>query len=213
MFDLTHVDEYGKARKADVSDKETPPRAVFLDLQGTLGGDGLGDIREFAFYPCAVPALRLLNRCGLLKIVLTNQSHIAKGLFTYQQYEEWVVELQGELSDAGAGLDAIYCCPHRAPDICACQKPKLGMLHQAQRNFGMALDKCFVVGDMGSSDMLLAHAAGCKSVLVLTGAGESSLNEFRHTWAAVEPDFIAADVLQAAEWIERQVEKEANVYV
>lgn len=179
--------------------------AVFLDLQGTLGGDGLGDILDFTFYPCAFPALRLLKQIGLLTIVVTNQSHIAKGLLTYQEYEERVKELQEGLDTAGAGIDGIYCCPHRTPNTCACQKPKLGMLHQAQREFGMVLRECFVVGDMGSSDMLMAHAAGCKSVLVLTGVGESSLNEFRHTWATVEPDFIATDVLQAAEWISKQV--------
>ena len=186
-------------------------RAVFLDLQGTLGGDGLGDILDFTFYPCTVPALRLFKQTGLLTIVVTNQGHIEKGLLTYQQYEERVKQLQEELDIAGVSIDAVYCCPHRTPNTCACQKPKLGMLHQAQQEFGMALHECFVVGDMGSSDMLMAHAAGCKSVLVLTGVGESSLNEFRHTWAAVEPDFVAADVLQAAEWIGRQVAKEADI--
>lgn len=104
-------------------------------------------------------------------------------------------------------VDAVYCCPHRTPDICTCQKPKIGMLCQAQKEFGMVLDECFVVGDMGSSDMLMAHAAGCQSVLVLTGVGESSLNEFRHTWAVMEPDFIAADVLEAAHWIGEQVKE------
>jgi D-glycero-D-manno-heptose 1,7-bisphosphate phosphatase len=205
MTDLTHTDEHGKARKAHVFGENTTRRAVFLDLQGTLGGDGLGDILDFAFYPCAIPALRLFNQIGLLIIVVTNQSHIAKGLLTYQEYEERVKELEGELEAVGVSIDAIYCCPHRTPDTCACQKPKLGMLHEAQREFGMALRECFVVGDMGSSDMLMAHAAGCKSVLVLTGVGESSLNGFRHTWAAAEPDFIATDVLQAAEWIGEQV--------
>ncbi len=186
-------------------------RAIFLDLQGTLGDDGLGDIREFTFYSCAFPALRLLNEIGMLNVVLTNQSHIAKGLFTYQQYEERVKELLEELAQAGVGIDAIYCCPHRDSDACACQKPKLGMLYEAQQEFEINLSKSFVIGDMGSSDMLLAHTAGCKGVLVLTGVGESSLNEFRHTWADVEPDFIAADVLQAADWISRQVRKEQSV--
>ena len=56
--------------------------AVFLDLQGTLGGEGLDDIRNFSFFPSAPPAIRLLNESGLPAIVLTNQSHIAAGLFT-----------------------------------------------------------------------------------------------------------------------------------
>ncbi|HLK56643.1 MAG TPA: HAD-IIIA family hydrolase [Chthonomonadaceae bacterium] len=178
-------------------------QAVFLDLQGTLGGEGLGDILDFTFYPCALPAVRMLNQNGLLAIVVTNQSHIAKGRFTYNQYEERAAQIQQELIRNGAHLDAIYCCPHRHMDHCACQKPKLGLLMEAQRSFGIALPASYVVGDMGTSDMLMAHAAGCKGILVRTGVGESSLTEYRHTWADIEPDYIASDVLQAVEWIVR----------
>ena len=196
-------DEWGASRCAIVA-------LYFLDLQGTLGGDGLGDIRDFGFYPCAVPALRLLSQAGMLNIILTNQSHIGKGWFTYQQYEERAEELQAELSRAGVKIDAIYCCPHSAFDACVCQKPKLGMVSEAQQEFGIDLSRSFVVGDMGSSDMLLAHAAGCKGVLVRTGVGESSLDEFRHTWASVEPSFVAANALQAAEWITEQAGKDSD---
>ncbi len=175
--------------------------AVFLDLQGTLGGEGLGDIQDFEFYPSAIPAIRLLNQSGLFAIVVTNQSHIAKGVFTYEQYEQRVAELKQELSRSGVSLDAIYCCPHDHADVCTCRKPKLGLLHEAQRDFGMELKECYVVGDWGSVDMLMAQAAGCKGLLVRTGVGESSLQEYRHTWVGVEPDLIAADVLEAVEWI------------
>ena len=177
--------------------------AVFLDLQGTLGGEGLGDIIDFTFYPCAIPALRLLNASGLLAIVVTNQSHIATGKYTYQQYEARTRELRRELARNEAHLDAIYCCPHGNSDACDCQKPKLGLLHAAQREFEIDLKACYVVGDWGSVDMLMAQSAGCKGVLVRTGVGEGSLNEYRHTWAGVEPDFIATDVLHAVEWIIR----------
>ncbi len=80
--------------------------AVFLDLQGTLGGDGLGDIRDFTFFPFAFDALRLLRENGLRSVVVTNQSHISKGLFTYEQYEERATKLQGELADAGKSAGA-----------------------------------------------------------------------------------------------------------
>ncbi len=181
--------------------------AVFLDLQGTLGGDGLGDIRAFTFFPCAVPALRLLNASGLLAIVVTNQSHIGKGLFTYAEYEARAEALQRELELAGARWDAIYCCPHPSASVCACQKPKLGLLHEAQRAFGINLQRSYVVGDWGSVDMTMARAAGCKGILARTGVGESSLNEYRHAWADIEPDFIATDALQAAEWILKNRER------
>lgn len=183
---------------------------MILDLQGTLGGDGLGNFREFTFYPCTVPALSLPNRIGMLNIVLANQSHIAKGLFTYQQYEVRVKQFQEELSQAGVRIDAIYFCPHRGSDACARRKPKREMLHEAQQEFSINLSESFSIGDMGLAHMLLAHNAGCKGILVCIGLGERALDEFRQTWADVEPDFIAADVLQAAEWIVWQIGKEAR---
>src|SRR5579871_4985630 len=163
----------------------TRQRAVFLDLQGTLGGEGLGDILDFAFYPFTAPAVRQLSDAGLRVIVVTNQSRIAKGRFTLDYFNRRMEELQAELQASGATWDSVYCCPHSSTENCACKKPAIGMLLQAQRDFDLDLKRCYVVGDTGLWDMVLAHDAGCKGVLVRTGNGESSLNEFRHTWPNV----------------------------
>lgn len=53
--------------------------------------------------------------------------------------------------------------------------------------------------------MALADSLGIKKVLVRTGLGESSLAEFRNTWADVSPDYVAVDVLDAANWILAEV--------
>ncbi len=175
--------------------------AVFLDLQGTLGGHGLDDILSFSFYPCAIPAIRLLNQAGLPAVVVTNQSHIARGDLTYADFQRRVGDLQKELAGHGARLDAVYCCPHGARDGCSCRKPLPGMLLAAQRDWGLDLARCYVVGDAGAWDMVLARSVGAKAVLVRTGLGEGSLAEYRHLWADIEPDFVAADVLEAVQWI------------
>ncbi len=179
----------------------TERSAVFLDLQGTLGGDGLGDIRGFIFYPLAIPAIRLLNDAGLRAIVITNQSHISKGLFTLEYFQERIRILKEELAKGGAQINAVYCCPHVGEDDCLCQKPKPGMLLDAQRDFDLNLKTCYVVGDTGASDIILANRVDCKGVLVRTGLGESSLGEYRYTWADVNPHFIAEDILYAVKWI------------
>ena len=176
-------------------------RAVFLDLQGTLGGEGLGDIMSFSFFPTAAPAVRLINESGLLAVIVTNQSHIASGLFTMQDFERRMAELSGELAADGAHLDAVYCCPHATDGGCGCAKPRPGLLLKARAELDVNLPGSYVVGDTGSSDMLLARNAGCRAVLVRTGLGESSLGEYRHTWPDFEPDHVADDVLRAAEWI------------
>lgn len=43
----------------------------------------------------------------------------------------------------------------------------------------------------------MAHNAGCKGILVLTGGGKDSLGKFRETWADHTADIIADNVLEA----------------
>ncbi len=161
----------------------------------------MGDILDFSFYPVSIPAIKLLNEADLTVIVVTNQSRISKGYFTYNDFERRVDELKQELAEHGAELDAVYCCPHTGEDNCTCRKPLPGMLLQAQRDFGLELTECYLVGDTGAWDMVLARSLGCKAVLVRTGLGEGSLLEYRHLWAHIEPDFVAENVLEAAQWI------------
>ena len=62
--------------------------AAFIDLQGTLGGDPLGHVGNFEFYPCSIEAIKILNKSGILAIVITNQSKIANGDISLKEYEE-----------------------------------------------------------------------------------------------------------------------------
>jgi len=176
-------------------------KAVFLDLQGTLGGDGFGDILGFAFFPFSACAIKLLNDVGLLSIVITNQTHISRGDFTYGEFEARMYELQQELAQSGAKLDSFYCCPHVPKDKCLCRKPQPGMLLQAQKDFDLDLSQCYLIGDRGDADIALARIVGCKAILVRTGLGCSSLGQYRDTWADIEPDYIAQDVLDGTRWI------------
>ena len=72
-----------------------------------MGGDGLSDIRTFSLFPFTAEAVRLLNRCGVLVYVVTNQSHIAKGSITQAQFDERVSEMATELAAQGAGIDGL----------------------------------------------------------------------------------------------------------
>jgi D,D-heptose 1,7-bisphosphate phosphatase len=176
-------------------------KAVFLDLQGTLGGDGIGDISDFEFFTCSIEAIKLLNENGILAIIVTNQSHIAKGILTMSDFNNKVEILKKQLNKENTYLDAVYCCPHGRYDNCQCKKPLTGMVLQAQTDFNINLEECYVIGDMGMSDMVMAKAVGARAILVRTGVGEGSLTDFRHTWSNVEPDYIAENVLEAVKWI------------
>ncbi|HOJ10773.1 MAG TPA: HAD hydrolase-like protein [Clostridiales bacterium] len=69
------------------------------------------------------------------------------------------------------------------------------------------MQKAYVVGDIGMTDMVLARNINAKGILVLTGVGKGSLNEFRDTWKHIEDDYIAENVLDAVKWIMNDLSK------
>ena len=113
--------------------------------------------------------------------------------------------LEKMLGEQGARVEAIYYCPHHpAAGIgvyrqdCNCRKPKPGMLEKAAAELNIDLSESFVVGDK-ISDLEAGHAVRCRNILVHTGYGLDSENEF--SGAAWQPEFVADDLLEAARWI------------
>ncbi|WP_291581945.1 D-glycero-alpha-D-manno-heptose-1,7-bisphosphate 7-phosphatase [Clostridium sp. UBA6640] len=176
-------------------------KAVFLDMQGTLGGTGVDDIRSFDFYPFSIEAIKKLNKNGILSIIITNQSNISRGYLSQEYFDNKMNFLKKRLKEEGAYIDGVYCCPHTREDKCNCKKPLTGLIDMAVQDFNIDLKNSFVVGDMGMSDIILSKKIGAKGVLVLTGTGKGSLTEFRDTWINYEADYIAENVLEAANWI------------
>ncbi len=175
-------------------------KAIFWDLQGTLGGDAVGDIRAFEPYPFASDALRLAKSDGYHNLILTNQSRIGKGLLSMEDYR---IAESRILTQFSGLVDEILCCPHTDSDGCTCKKPRTGMIEVCVSRYDLDIPKCWVIGDMGKNEMVMARAVGCGCILVLTGGGRDSLGRFRDTWADVEPDFVADDACQAVRLILR----------
>ena len=92
-------------------------KAVFLDRDGTIIEDVgyLDTLDRVTFFPWTVDTIRALNGAGLAVVVVTNQSGIARGLFTEAFVEETHRYLTARLEMGGARVDAYYYCPHH-PD-------------------------------------------------------------------------------------------------
>ena len=167
--------------------------AVFIDRDGTIGGTGhFIHPSNFLPYSFTEAALSLLRERGIKTIALTNQHRISKG-------QAAIEEFQKEFKTFGF-TDA-FICPHSEEDGCGCHKPEPGMLLEAAKIHKLDLKKCVVIGDVGSTDMLAAHAVGAMKILVLTGWGKSSLDDQRYRWKEIEPDFIAENLLEAVKGI------------
>lgn len=168
-------------------------QAVFIDRDGTIGGTGhFIHPNDFDVYPFTEEALNLLKENGIKIFACTNQHCISLGEASLGDFQREFERL---------GFDDALICPHGANEGCECRKPKPGLLLDAAEKYHLDLTKTVFIGDVGATDMLAADAAGALKILVLTGWGEDSLHQYRHTWSETEPDFIAENLLDAVKWI------------
>jgi D-glycero-D-manno-heptose 1,7-bisphosphate phosphatase len=152
--------------------------AVFLDRDGTIIEDVgyLADPDRVRLLPGAAEAISRLNRAGLLAVVVTNQSGIARGLFNEAAYEATRRRLDQLLARRGARLDAQYHCPHH-PEVtgpCECRKPGLRLYRQAADELGIDLTASWWVGDR-LRDIQPATALGGRGIVLGPAASASFL--------------------------------------
>jgi D-glycero-D-manno-heptose 1,7-bisphosphate phosphatase len=152
---------------------------VFLDRDGTVINDRgyLADPSGVELVDGAAPALRSLHDGGVLLVLVSNQSGIARGLIRREDHARVHARLEQVLSAEGVVLDAYYYCEHGPDDDCECRKPRPGMLRTAAREHGIDLAASFMVGDK-RSDVAAGHAAGCTSVLFGTDAGDLAARDW-----------------------------------
>jgi len=169
--------------------------AVFLDRDGTIVEDPgyLHDPAAVRLLPGAAAAIRRLNATGWPVVVVSNQSGIARGLFTetdYRAVERRVAEL---LAAEGARLDASFFCPHH-PEFtgpCPCRKPGTKLFEDARRALGIDLRRSWFVGDR-PSDVEPAAALDGTGLLVLTGQGDLHRDQAAALGIRVVPDLRSA---------------------
>ena len=153
-------------------------KAAFIDRDGVLNEERafVHRIEDFELVPGAIEALKALQDAGYLLVVITNQSGIARGLYSEADFLAFTTQMRERLQAQGVRLDAVQYCPHLADapvaayrHDCDCRKPKPGMLVKAIRALDIDPDVSFLVGDR-LSDIEAGRAAGLgRCFLVRTG--------------------------------------------
>lgn len=146
-----------------------PRRAAFLDRDGTIISDAryLSSPDQLRLISGAAEAIVALNRAGVPVVVVTNQSGIARGYFSRDEYCKVERALDAMLRDAGAILQGSYFCPH-LPELtggCGCRKPGTALFRLAAARHGLALEGSLYVGDRWR-DVAPALALGGTGILV-----------------------------------------------
>jgi D-glycero-D-manno-heptose 1,7-bisphosphate phosphatase len=166
-------------------------RAAFLDRDGTIIED-TGFVRDAAGVTLirgSAEAIRRLNEAGWIVVVVTNQSGIARGLFTEQEYAAVAAQVDALLAGQGARVDATFMCPHH-PEVsgpCQCRKPGLKSYLAAAERFGIDFTRSIFVGDR-LSDVEPAMSLGGTGLLVTSGEGRLAKSEAEKAGFAIVRD-------------------------
>lgn len=168
--------------------------AVFLDRDGVLTKEKsyVCSVDELEIFPYAAECVRKIHEKGYYAIVITNQSGVARGLFTETDLEKMNLCLKKETD-----IDAVYYCPHhpesRIPQYrqeCSCRKPNIGMIERACRDYAIDMSHSYMIGDR-AGDILAGQRAGLATILLESGYGTE------HLEADVRPDYILSDLRMA----------------
>ncbi len=151
---------------------------AILDRDGVINYDSDAFIKhpdEWRALPGSLEAIAKLSQAGWKVVVATNQSGLARGLFTMQTLNAIHAKMRKELAALGGHIDAIFICPHGPDDSCLCRKPLPGLFQDIAKRYDISLKGVVAVGD-SLRDIQAAYSMGCKTWLVLTGNGQRTLD-------------------------------------
>ncbi len=198
-------------REQQVQNKPFPAKAVLLDRDGTINPDSTGYIHhpdQFELYPYSIESIKKLHELGFYVFIVTNQSGIARGLFTANEVDAVHAKLKELLHEGQTYVDSIYYSPYYAkgtvePWNCEhpSRKPGIGMFLDARKDFDFKPNLSWMIGDK-YQDIEFGRNAGLKTILVQTGYGKIEFMEKRKNWKAM-PDFIVPDLKSAVDVIEK----------
>ncbi len=160
----------------------TQPPALFLDRDGVVNHE-VGFLyrpADVRFLDGIFPLCRTAQQLGYRLVIVTNQSGIARGLYTTAQFEELMDWMRARLAEQGITLTAVYHCPYH-PDYGQGEfrrehedrKPSPGMLLRAASEHGIDLTRSILIGDR-CSDIAAANAAGLRQAFLIAGTETSA---------------------------------------
>jgi D-glycero-D-manno-heptose 1,7-bisphosphate phosphatase len=138
-------------------------KCLFLDRDGIINKD-IGYAykpADIEFMPGIFELCRDFQQRGFLIIIVTNQSGIARQLYSeedFRQLNQWFID---QFSIQHITVTDIFHCPHhpKFTGICDCRKPAPGLFLQAIKKYRIDPQFSIMVGDK-DSDMQAAESAG-----------------------------------------------------
>ena len=183
-------------------------KAVFIDRDGTINVEKnyVSRIEDFELIPGSLEALRLLTNAGVDIYIITNQSGIARGFYTEEDFKKLTSYILDFFKMNGVLISEVLYCPHhpegKIPQYaidCECRKPGTKLLESVFKKKGYLKKNAVLIGDK-NTDIISAKKIGITSYLVETGFG--SLEKSNTLANYVMIDLMAAVVHLLKNWLE-----------
>lgn len=156
-------------------------KLVILDRDGVINEDSDDYIKspeEWVPIPGSLEAIARLHRAGYRILVATNQSGVARGLYSLDTLAQIHSKMLTAARDRGGEIEAIFFCPHGPDDGCSCRKPAPGLFEEIADRLKADLSGVYAVGD-SERDLVAARTVGARPVLVRTGKGLRTLKKLK----------------------------------
>ncbi|MDC1434752.1 D-glycero-beta-D-manno-heptose 1,7-bisphosphate 7-phosphatase [Amylibacter sp.] len=153
-------------------------KAAFIDRDGVINIERnyVGKLEDFELIKGALSGLALLQNAGFLLIVITNQSGIARGYYTENDFQILTNSMKSFFVKGGVAITEVYYCPHHPvagigqyKQDCECRKPKPGMILKAASRHNIDLGQSVLVGDKMSDIQAGLDSGIQKNILVESG--------------------------------------------
>lgn len=150
-------------------------KALFLDRDGVVIEyiPYLSKPEQVKIPPGAIEGLKWWYDRGYKLVIVTNQSGVSRGYFTYDDVIDIHQRIKKEYGQFGVIFEDILICPHQPADNCHCRKPSPYLIQNYSQQYDIDLSRSYFIGD-APSDIECAINAGCQPVLLLTGRGEET---------------------------------------
>ena len=155
-------------------------KALFLDRDGVINHEVgyLHLAQDVRWVEGIVPLCLTAQSLGYKLVVVTNQSGIARGMYTEQQFHDLMLWMRSKLAGSGVTIDAVYFCPYHPEHGVGDykrehedRKPGPGMLLRAAHDLQLDLSQSILVGDR-CSDVAAANSAHLRCAFLLAGTEE-----------------------------------------
>lgn len=164
---------------------------LFLDRDGVIVHDVPynKDITKVTLKPGIVELLREAHGRGMWITIVSNQSGLGRGYFSWTEYRQVHQKICQLLANQGEWVDLSLCAPYvEGTDFKEAQarphyrKPDVGMFKHAEEELGVSFGNSVMVGD-SATDLMPAFLSGIRKLYLMSSEKQSGeiqkLQEFQ----------------------------------